>query len=73
MDPAHAIAIVLLAMLGLGGGMLFTLDIHRAAAISLRCVVATFTVGASFYLRRGYTDLRLGLLVLIGSTVIYHR
>ncbi len=65
------------SMLGLGGGLIlvpamtlyFGLDIHKAAAISLLCVVATSTAGSAGYLKRELTDVRLGLFLELPTVV----
>lgn len=76
------------SMLGLGGGiiiipaltLLYGIDMRAAAATSLLCVVATSAAGTSSYLRKGLTDLRLGLLMemptvigaIAGGVIAFH-
>ncbi|HEX2952077.1 MAG TPA: sulfite exporter TauE/SafE family protein [Armatimonadota bacterium] len=72
---AAAFAGLLGSMLGLGGGiiiipaltLLFHVDFRAAAATSLLSVVATSAAGTMAYLRRGYTDIRLGLLLELAT------
>lgn len=59
------------AMLGLGGGILmvpaltlaFHVPIHEAYAASLLGVVAISSAGAVTFVRDGYTDIRIGLIL----------
>lgn len=65
------------ALTGLGGGvvlvptlvLLFGIDIHYAMGASLISVVATSSGGAIAYLKDGYTNLRVGMLLEIGAVV----
>jgi len=64
------------ALLGLGGGvivipvltMLFNLPIHTAIGVSLIGVIATSTGAAVVYVREGKADIRLGMLLELGTT-----
>lgn len=72
---------VLGSMLGLGGGiiivpaltLLFGQDIHYAIGASIVSVIATSTSAAAVYLRYGYVNVRLGLLLglptIIGAPI----
>ncbi len=61
------------ALLGIGGGVivvptllfLFHIPIHQAVAISLIAIIATSTQVASFGIRNGFTNVRLGLFLEI--------
>lgn len=65
------------ALLGLGGGflvipvltILFQMPIHNAIGISLVGVIATSTSAAVVYVREGKVDIRLGMLLELGTTV----
>ncbi len=65
------------ALLGLGGGflvipvltILFHMPIHSAIGISLIAVIATSTSAAVVYVREGRVDIRLGMLLELGTTV----
>lgn len=65
------------ALLGLGGGfiiiptltILFGLPIHTAIGISLVGVIATSTGAAIVYVRDSKADIRLGMLLELGTTV----
>lgn len=65
------------SLLGLGGGILlipiFTLalgwEIHRAIGTSLIAVVATSSAAGSIYTARGVTNLKLGMLLEVGTTI----
>lgn len=65
------------ALLGLGGGFLvipvltivFDMPIHSAIGISLVGVIATSTSAAIVYVREGKVDIRLGMLLELGTTV----
>lgn len=78
-----AIALIALAagtlgtMLGLGGGVilvpvltlpLFDVELKTAVAASVVAVVANSTAGSGVYLRARFTNLRLGLMTLMGLT-----
>ncbi len=65
------------ALLGLGGGAIlipvltiyFHLPIHTAIGVSLVGVIATSTGAAIVYVREGKTDIKLGMLLELGTTV----
>jgi uncharacterized membrane protein YfcA len=65
------------SLTGLGGGvvvipalvLLFGLDIHYAMGASLISVVATSSGGAIAYLRDGYTNLRIGMLLEVAAVI----
>lgn len=65
------------ALTGLGGGviiipvlvLLFHVNIHYAMGASLISVIATSSGAAIAYLRAGYTNLRIGLLLATGAVV----
>ena len=65
-------------LLGLGGGAIivpmltlipyFHLTIHQAVAISIVCVLGVSLGGTVRYVEEGLTDIRLGVLLTIGTT-----
>jgi uncharacterized membrane protein YfcA len=65
------------ALVGLGGGVLlvplltlaFGIDLRYAVGISLVCVIATSSGAAIAFLRDGYVNVRLGLLLEMATTV----
>lgn len=65
------------SMTGLGGGIviipvlvvLFKIDIHFAMGASLISVIATSSGAAAAYLRKGYTNLRIGLFLETATVV----
>ncbi|HXY41434.1 MAG TPA: sulfite exporter TauE/SafE family protein [Vicinamibacteria bacterium] len=65
------------ALTGLGGGVVivpaltlgFGVDIRYAIGASLVSVIATSSGAASAYVREGYTNLRLGMLLEIATTL----
>ncbi|MHB1131825.1 MAG: sulfite exporter TauE/SafE family protein [Chloroflexota bacterium] len=65
------------ALLGLGGGiiviplltLLLGVDIHYAIGASLIAVIATSSGAASAYLRDGFTNRRLALFLLLGTSL----
>ncbi len=65
------------ALTGLGGGvvivpaltLLFGVDIRYAIGASLVSVIATSSGAASAYLREGYTNMRIGMLLEIATTI----
>lgn len=65
------------ALTGLGGGvvvipvlvLLFHIDIHLAMGASLICAIATSSGSAAAYLREGFTNLRLGMLLETGAVL----
>lgn len=65
------------ALTGLGGGvviipvlvLLFGIDIHYAMGASIISVVATSSGGAIAYLRDGYTNLRIGMLLEVAAVI----
>ncbi|MCL4478627.1 MAG: sulfite exporter TauE/SafE family protein [Deltaproteobacteria bacterium] len=66
------------ALLGLGGGIIvvpaltlipyFHMTIHKAIAISMVGVLATSLGGTSRFISEGFTDLKLGILLMLGTT-----
>lgn len=66
---------ILGAITGLGGGailipvlvFLFHINIYYAMGASLISVIATSSGATSIYLRRGYTNLRIGMLLEVGA------
>lgn len=65
------------ALVGLGGGvilvpvltLLLRLPIETAVGISLVCVIATSSGAAAVYVQRQWTDLRLGMVLELGTTL----
>src|SRR5579884_2487872 len=65
------------ALTGLGGGvvlvpalaLLFHVDIKYAIGASLVCVIATSSGAAAAYVREGYSNIRIGMLLEIATTV----
>jgi uncharacterized membrane protein YfcA len=65
------------ALTGLGGGVVlvplltlaFGVDIHYAVGASLVSVIATSSGSAAAYVEEGYTNLRVGMLLEIATTV----
>jgi len=65
------------ALTGLGGGVVivpmltlaFGVDIHYAVGASLVSVIATSSGAAAAYVREGYTNLRIGMLLEIATTM----
>lgn len=65
------------AMTGLGGGvilvpvlaLLFKVNIKYAIGASLACVIATSSGAASAYVREGYSNIRIGMLLEIATTL----
>ena len=65
------------AMTGLGGGVilvpaltvLFGVDIKYAIGASLVCVIATSSGAAAAYVREGYSNIRIGMLLEIATTI----
>ena len=65
------------AMTGLGGGvvlvpalvLLFKVDIKYAIGASLVCVIATSSGAAAAYVREGYSNIRIGMLLEIATTL----
>lgn len=65
------------ALTGMGGGivivpaltLLFGIDIHYAIGASLVSVIATSSGAASAYVKEGFTNIRLGLLLEIATTL----
>ncbi len=63
------------AVLGIGGGVLlvpvlvfgFQVSIHQAVAVSLVAIIATSSQVASFGIRQGFTNVRLGLFLELAS------
>lgn len=65
------------ALTGLGGGVVivpllviaFRVDIHYAIGASLVSVIATSSGAAAAYVREGYSNVRLGMLLEIATTI----
>jgi uncharacterized membrane protein YfcA len=65
------------ALTGLGGGvvivpmlvLLFHVDLHYAIGASLVSVIATSSGAAASYVREGYSNIRIGMLLEIATTV----
>ena len=65
------------ALTGLGGGVVivpllviaFRVDIHYAIGASLVSVIATSSGAAAAYVREGYSNIRLGMLLEIATTI----
>jgi uncharacterized protein len=65
------------ALTGLGGGVvivpllvgLLGVDIHYAMGASLVSVIATSSGAAAAYVREGYSNVRLGMLLEVGTTM----
>jgi hypothetical protein len=65
------------AMTGLGGGVilvpalavLFKVNIKYAIGASLVCVIATSSGAAAAYVREGYSNIRIGMLLEIATTI----
>jgi uncharacterized membrane protein YfcA len=65
------------ALTGLGGGVVivpiltlaFGVDIHYAIGASLVSVIATSSGAAAAYVKEGYTNLRVGMLLEIATTI----
>lgn len=65
------------ALTGLGGGvvivplltLLFAVDIRYAAGASLVSVIATSSGAAAAYVREGYSNIRIGMLLEIATTI----
>ena len=65
------------ALTGLGGGvvlvpmlvLLFHVDLHYAIGASLISVIATSSGAASAYVREGYSNFRIGILLEIATTL----
>ncbi len=65
------------ALTGLGGGvvivplltLVFGVDIRYAIGASLVSVIATSSGAASAYLREGYTNIRVGMLLEVATTI----
>ncbi|MFA6045083.1 MAG: sulfite exporter TauE/SafE family protein [Phycisphaerales bacterium] len=73
---ASAIAAGLLgALTGLGGGVVLTpilvlalgVDVHYAVGASLVAVIATSSGSAAAYVRDGYSNIRIGMLLEVGT------
>src|SRR5436305_14476175 len=67
----------LVALTGLGGGVVlvpvlalgFGVDIRYAIGASLVSVIATSSGSAAAYVKEGYTNIRIGMLLEIGTTL----
>src|SRR5450631_4032881 len=65
------------ALTGLGGGVVivpllvlaFGVDIHYAIGASLVSVIATSSGAAAAYVKEGYSNIRVGMLLEIATTV----
>jgi uncharacterized membrane protein YfcA len=65
------------ALTGLGGGiivvpmltLLFGVDLHYAIGASLVSVIATSSGAAAAYVREGYTNVRVGILLEVATTI----
>jgi uncharacterized membrane protein YfcA len=65
------------ALTGLGGGVVivpllvlaFGVDIHYAIGASLVSVIATSSGAAAAYVREGYSNIRVGMFLEIGTTI----
>src|SRR5215469_1560849 len=65
------------ALTGLGGGVVlvplltifFKVDLHYAIGASLVSVIATSSGSAAAYVKEGYTNIRIGMLLEIGTTL----
>jgi uncharacterized membrane protein YfcA len=65
------------SLTGLGGGIIivplltvaFGIDIHYAVGASLISVIATSSGAAAAYVREGYTNLRVGMLLEVATTI----
>ena len=65
------------ALTGLGGGLIivplltiaFGVDLHYAVGASLVSVIATSSGAAAAYVREGYTNLRVGMLLEVATTI----
>jgi hypothetical protein len=65
------------ALTGLGGGiivvpmltLLFHVDLRYAIGASLVSVIATSSGAAAAYVREGYTNVRVGILLEVGTTI----
>src|SRR5512132_3877222 len=65
------------SLTGLGGGivivplltLVFGVDIRYAIGASLVSVIATSSGAAAAYVREGYTNIRIGMLLEVGTTV----
>ncbi len=68
---------ILGALTGLGGGIVivplltlgFGIDIRYAIGTSLISVIATSSGAAAAYVREGYTNIRVGMLLEVGTTI----
>lgn len=65
------------ALVGLGGGVILVpvlslwmgLPVKTAVGISLVCVIATSSAGAAVYVRRRWTDVRLGMVLELATAL----
>src|ERR1044071_3893499 len=65
------------ALTGLGGGivivpmltLLFHVDLRYAIGASLVSVIATSSGAAAAYVREGYTNVRVGILLEVGTVI----
>jgi uncharacterized membrane protein YfcA len=74
---ASVLAGFLGALTGLGGGVIvvpllvlaFGVDIRYAIGVSLICVIATSSGAAAAYVREGFTNVRIGMLLEVATTI----
>lgn len=74
---ASVVAGFLGALTGLGGGVVvvpllvlgFGVDLRYAIGVSLICVIATSSGAAAAYVREGYTNVRIGMLLEVATTI----
>ena len=74
---ASSVAGLLGALTGLGGGVVsvpllvlaFRVDIHYAIGASLVSVIATSSGAAAAYVKEGYSNIRVGMLLEVATTV----
>jgi uncharacterized membrane protein YfcA len=65
------------ALTGLGGGvvivpllvLMFRVDVHYAIGASLVSIIATSSGAAAAYVREGYSNIRVGMLLEIATTL----
>lgn len=65
------------SLTGLGGGvvviplltLVFHVDIHYAIGASMICIIATSSGAAAAYVKEGFTNIRIGMLLEIATTI----
>src|SRR5215510_999113 len=65
------------ALAGIGGGVIlaplvaiyYGLPMHQAIGVSLICVIATSTATSALYVEQHVTDIRLGMLLELATTL----